>query len=295
MIKLSNNQPLEFLAASGSLGFDGRGYLWERPWLWSKWLDPSAFTIVLKTLTYYERKGNWRGYNPHRVVKRLKGGGHVNSIGLTNPGFFSWFENVAPQLNPSWKFIVSIASTSIDEIITMAQRLNNFPLVAVEFNASCPNSVDHGVLLENTKQVVLLVQNLLVYSRHPIILKLSCQQDYLKIVEQLAGGIQAISINSVPWSAAFGSKQSPLPKKFGTGGVSGRAAQFHNWTMIRKLIERSQIPVIGASVWNYADLITLKKIGVGAVAFGSVFIRLPFYPGLPNEYINHWRKEYGEF
>ncbi len=39
MIKLKNGYILEFLAASGALGFDGRGWPWEQParWRWEMW------------------------------------------------------------------------------------------------------------------------------------------------------------------------------------------------------------------------------------------------------------------
>ena len=58
MIKLSNGYELEFLAASGSLGFDGKGYWWGKPLKLFGLFNTSLFTPITKTLTYYPEKGN---------------------------------------------------------------------------------------------------------------------------------------------------------------------------------------------------------------------------------------------
>jgi len=297
MIQLSNGHKLEFLAASGSLAFDGLGWPWEQPARWLKFWDPSVFTVVLKTLTFDPRLGNQRWYNPHKVVKWLDGQGHVNSIGLTNMGFMKWCELVAPRLRPDMKFIVSITGTPT-ELRLMAGRLNSFDIVAVEINASCPNSPDHSALLSNVQLVEESVKVVAEVCRHPIILKLSYQQQYLEIICSLAHTLAAVSINSVPWGIVYPGKPSPLPKKFGHGGVSGKVAQQYTWAMIDRLVRDKKVPVIGASVWDYPDLEILKAKGVGAVAFGSVFIkhrRHVFCPCLPDQYVTRWRREHGEF
>ncbi|MBI5734132.1 MAG: hypothetical protein HY973_04300 [Candidatus Kerfeldbacteria bacterium] len=301
MINLSNDCSLEFLVASGALAFDGRGYPWERLRLWNNKLDPSVFdAIVLKTLTYKPREGNWRWYNSHQVVKWLHNKqaeviGHVNSIGLTNPGFDAWFKNIAPRLNPKWNFIVSIASADAAELIAMGQKLNSLPLVAVEFNSSCPNSPSERSLLDNTEEVVFLARRLKQATKHPLIIKVSYQQNYLEIVDLLEDYVEAVAINSVPWNIVYPGQKSPLPKKFGQGGVSGLAAQPFTWEMVRKISRQGVVPVIGTSVWSYADLAKLKSIGARAVAFGSVFIKTLFSSNLPNEYAHKWQKEHGIF
>ncbi len=301
MIHLSNDCRLEFLVASGALAFDGRGYIWEQPFRWFSKLDPSAFdAIVLKTLTYAPRVGNLKWYNGFQVVKRLKDSqgkciGHVNSIGLTNPGFEFWFKNIAPRLNPKWKFIVSITSTNVAELITMGQKLNDLPIVAVEFNSSCPNSPTEEGLLSNTKEVVFLARRLKEKIKHPLLVKLSYQQDYLEIIDLLDDYIEAAVINSVPWNIVYPGGKSPLSKKFGQGGVSGLVAQPFTWGMVRKISRQGIVPVVGTSIWDYADLAKLKSIGAQAVSFGSVFIKTLFSSTLPNQYIKQWQKEHGSF
>ena len=106
MIELSNGHRLEFVAASGSLAFDGRGWPWEWPLRWVGLLDPHLFTIVVKTLFPDQWKGNLRWSHPWDVVKFISQegneinplmalaiprliGGAINAIGLTNSGFDS--------------------------------------------------------------------------------------------------------------------------------------------------------------------------------------------------------------
>ena len=60
MIRLSNGREFEYMAASGALAYDGRGWWWEWPLRWCGLLDPSLFTIVTKTLTRHPRRGNLR-------------------------------------------------------------------------------------------------------------------------------------------------------------------------------------------------------------------------------------------
>ena len=94
------------MAASGSLFYDGKGYLWEQPLRWMKLIDEGLFTIVIKTLTYGRTKGNLKMFWPFGCIRLLFDGylfpvGTVNAVGLTNPGFYWWMENIAPKLPQS--------------------------------------------------------------------------------------------------------------------------------------------------------------------------------------------------
>ncbi len=55
MITLSNGHKLEYVVASGALGFDGKGWFWERPLVWLGLMRPDLFTIGIRTLTYHPR------------------------------------------------------------------------------------------------------------------------------------------------------------------------------------------------------------------------------------------------
>ena len=75
MIRLSNGHCLEFIVASGALGFDGRGYIHEWPLRWLGLIDPKLFTVFTKTLLPNRNRGNFRCYAPWRVVKFINSEG----------------------------------------------------------------------------------------------------------------------------------------------------------------------------------------------------------------------------
>jgi len=283
MITLSNGHAFQFMVASGALAFDGKGWPWEWPLRWAGLIKPELFTVVGKSLTLKPKKGNLRWINPLGTVRLLKNG-TLNAIGLTNPGIDWWIKNIYPEIEKSkTPFVCSIAGESLQENMEMAIRLKVCTaLKALEINASCPNSSSE--LRENREAVIDLAKVIKKEVHLPLILKLSCTHDYVEIATLLEGVIEAVSINSIPWNTIFPTKKSPL-SHLGGGGVSGKVAQGLNWKMVQELSERTKIPVIGPSVWEYMDIDKLFDLGAGAVSFGSIFLR---YPWRPTQFVEKW-------
>ncbi len=267
------------MTASGALAYDGRGWPWEWPLRWMGLIDPKLFTIVTKTLTYSPRQGNLRWTHPWSCVKVFKEGA-VNAIGLTNPGFQWWLREVAPRIpERAYSMVCSITEDEPQKLSEMVRALNSVSIKAIELNASCPNTDQE--LHHNMEAVVNSVKLMKEQSVHPIILKLSVNQDYLAIAKQSENYVEALSINSVPWRIAFPGKESPL-KSFGGGGVSGKIAQKHTWKMLKELALTVKTPVIGPGVWSFEDIQRLRDLGAKAISFGSIFMR---YPWRPTQYV----------
>jgi dihydroorotate dehydrogenase (NAD+) catalytic subunit len=275
MIHLSNGFSFEYMAASGALAFDGRGWPWEQPLRWLGLLDPKLFAVVIKTLTHLPRRGNLRMYNPLGCI-RLICQGTVNAVGLTNPGIEWWCNTITPEIEEhAIPLIGSIFSDNIDELAWMAKRISFAKLEALEVNTSCPNTRDD--LLGNTQKVIAGIIATRENTDFPLIIKLSVVQDYATIIKEVAGCIEAISINSVPWKVFSPDQPSPL-QHLGGGGVSGRAVQRHTWEMVSNISKMTDIPVIGPSVWEYEDIARLRSLGAQAISFGSIFLRYPWRP-----------------
>ncbi|MBI3632938.1 MAG: hypothetical protein HY226_01455 [Candidatus Vogelbacteria bacterium] len=284
MIKLSNGHKFEFMAASGSLWFDGGGWFWERPLKLIGLLDPKLFTIVTKTLTRLPKEGNLKMYKPLSAVRFLNGG-VVNAIGLTNPGLDWWCKEVGPKLKCSpLSIIASIHSNSPREAGEMAWRLNRYNLQGIELNLSCPN-VNHNLETE-MEWILETIRQVKKASNFPLIVKLSTNQGYKKIAKKIEFLVEAISINSVPWKHVYPDDLSPL-HHLGGGGISGKAAQEHNWKMLKELVGHTKTPIIGPSVWEYEDIDKIQALGAKAVSFGSVFLR---YPWRPTMYVKRYKK-----
>lgn len=282
MITLSNGHKIEieYMVASGALGFDGKGYLHEQPLKWIGLFDPSLFTVVAKTVTYKPRKGNYKRYWPLGCIRFLpnilKPDGVVNSVGLTNKGIRWWCEEKGILVDRKKISLVgSILSDNIYELVEMARMMNDFDLVALEVNDSCSNI--KGDLLENTEKVIRGCLAVKEVSRFPLILKVSVVHHTESILPEVEGIIEAISINSVPWAVIFPNKKSPLAH-LGGGGVSGKIAQSYTWGLVKDLVSMTSIPVIGPSVWKFKDIEQLRKIGAKAISFGSIFLRYPWRP-----------------
>lgn len=278
MITLSNGHKINHVAASGALAFDGRGWFWEWPLVWTGVMKPELFTIVLKSLTRHPRAGNLRMWKPFECIRPIEGGA-VNKVGLTNPGVEYWCKEIGPTIDFEKNSIVGSIFGNEEELVEMTQRLNWFNFVALEINPSCPNT---GHCFDTADTIIKMVKAVKNRSGHPIIVKVSVDQDYLAIAKGLVGVAEAISINSVPWKTAFPNGEvSPLWKLEervggGGGGVSGKPAQKLNWKAVKELAEQGLIPVIAPSIMELEDLEIVRNLGAQATSFGAIFLLTPW-------------------
>ena len=273
-ITLSNGHILRYIIASGGLEYDGKGWVWDYPLRWLGLLDERLFTTVMKTVTLSPRKGNFLWWNPLRCIRYIPEG-TVNAFGLTNPGIHQIHQTIKPKIDRRRSAVIGSILGEPAEKVEMARILNDCDFVALEDNASCPNTNDDT--LYNREKVIRGFEATRKASRFPIIGKLSVAHDIEWIMARAEGLIEAIDINSVPWSMAFPDDQSSLAH-LGGGGVSGKAAQPHTWKLVKDLVGMTDIPIIGPSVWQYGDIDQLIEMGVKAVSFGSLLMPHPFCP-----------------
>ncbi|MBI1975078.1 MAG: hypothetical protein HYS57_01810 [Parcubacteria group bacterium] len=285
MFRLSNGHEIRFVAASGSLGFDGEGWLWEKPFRWLGLIDPSLFTVAIKTITLTPRRGFFRWHKPYETVRFIRNG-VLNAMALPNLGLEGWDRIYGPKvLQSKSKLVASIVHNHLGGLREMADRMAHYPFVALEFNASCPNVGPEGNLSpEFIRDACAMLRDGGPRSRLPLIVKVAMGQDFVRIARETEGLVEAISLNSVPWSFVFPDEKSPMVR-FGGGGVSGKAAQKITWEMVRVLKSVTQTPVIAPSAWEFEDIRRLKELGADAISFGSLFLR---YPWRPTRYVRRW-------
>ena len=281
MIKLSNGNKLEFVAASGALGLYGKGYWWEYPLKIINKFDISLFTPITKTLTHMPEKGNCK-YNYFNCVKLVKNG-VLNAMGLPNPGIYKWIDN-----NKHFTGIVSIYPKNDYELIQILKQLNKIDIIGIEINVSCPNVMNNdyshdfeGYMIKNILRVSKQNTDL------PIILKLSVTNRIDNLFPDIEKYIDAISINSVPWKFIYPYTESPF-ESLGGGGLSGKIIQNYTWRFIEELIKKTNIPIIGCSIWDYEDIDKLYNIGCKAIGFGSIFLR---YPWRPTTFVRRYKSD----
>ena len=293
MIRFSNEHSFEYMVPSGTVGFDAKGWLWEKPLIALGLMKPELFTIVLRTLTLeprlypvsnlsWIRPWTWLPWSPYSCVQFLPNGGAINKVGLWNPGIKRWYMGIAPRIDFRRLRVVASISGKREELVEMAEILNDFvDLVGIEVNVSCPNTGHMDADLE----VIESIRAVKKVSCHPIIAKLSVDQNYVKISAEICGYAEAISLNSVPFNHAFPvvpPEKSPMAKigkpGSGSGGVSGKPAQGLNWQAVKLLAKYGHIPVIAPSIMEYEDLAKVRRLGAKAVSFGAIHLRTPWKP-----------------
>lgn len=283
MIELSNGHKLEYLAASGALGFDGKGYWWEYPFKVLNMFDISLFTPVTKTLTYLPERGNLKILDP--CVRFVKDG-VLNAMGLPNPGLKMWINK-----NRDFDGIISIYPNHCNDYILrcMLRELNKLDNIkAVEMNLFCPNLKTDKYIFDFEGHTIEWCLRIAKENTHlPIILKLSVTNRIENIFPNIEKYIEAISINSVPWKFVYPYIASPF-ESLGGGALSGKIIQPYTWKLIKNLLNITDVPVIGCSIWDYEDIERLILMGCKAISFGSIFLR---YPWRPTEFVRKMTKK----
>lgn len=260
MITLSNGHQFRYCAASGALGYDGKGYFWEQPFRWLKLLRPEEFTIITKTITLEPRKGKYRWWKPWKTIEIKKD--HVlNSMGLPNPGLKWWMKNAYGFLR--YDTIVSVAAWTSAEARTIANELNNCGIRAIELNLSCPN-VEHPDSFP-------IIKEFLKFTRHPVILKIEYDEDYHALLKEFQDKIEAIdAINAMRCYDAEGQC---------LGGISGPLISYKSKKILRDIKAHYSVPVIsGGGIYTKFDVAERFKKGADAVSIGTLFLRRPWMP-----------------
>lgn len=272
MIRLSNGHCLEYVTASGALGFDGQGWPWEKPLVWSGTIQPKLFTNIAKTITVLPQPGN-----PLFYCVRLLRGGVVNAVKMRNDGMIWWYENVGRYVDrKKGSLVASVYFENEGQMRTLASTLNKVDLVGVEVNPCCPN-IKLSPYWPCCEAIVRNCREFKKLLRHPLFLKLTVDNNVEQILPKLEGIVEAVSINSVRWKRMFPEKISPLAR-VGGGAVSGKITQPIVWPFLERAVKASSIPVIASAIWDFEDLAKVRSLGAKAVAFGSVYMLYPWRP-----------------
>lgn len=295
MLTLKNGHTIDFACAAGALAFNGDGWWWEQPTRLSGILDPSQLTIITKTLTFQPLVGNLRWWCPWRCVRLLPGGGAVNAVGLTNPGFTWWLQHCLHHIRQrGYKTIVSLTANNEQEAALMALRLNKCTAIhprtkggiyGIQFN-QCPNA--------DYKLDYKIIQAVLDNTDLPVSLKLSyTDSSYFDTCCALDDKGLAFYelINSVPWCAVFPGQTSPLARYGYNGSVSGLPIiQFARKALARVVNFKLKTPIVsGGGIGSIEEVYVRRVMGARACTLG-----LPFLTnvGNPNKIIAACRKEF---
>lgn len=246
--------------ASGTYGF-GREY--------AEFIDLNQLgAISVKGLTLESREGN----EGVRVVETPMG--MLNSVGLQNPGVYSFIENEIPFLRKyDLKIIANINGNTIEEYCKMASILSDVDVDSIELNISCPNVKNGGLAFGTNPDVVEeVVRKVRKETQKHLIVKLSPNVTDIKTIARIVEreGADCISlINTVSGMAIDIYKRKTILKR-GSGGLSGPAIKPIAIKLVNDVYQTVDIPIIGmGGIMNSIDALEFMLAGASAVAVGT--------------------------
>ncbi|MCX5854225.1 MAG: dihydroorotate dehydrogenase [Deltaproteobacteria bacterium] len=225
--------------------------------------------VVVKGVSLNPRQGN----PAPRIMETPFG--MINSIGLQNPGVKAFVTDKLPFLKQfDVVVIVNIFGETVDEYMRVADTLTQADGIhALEVNISCPNVEKGGMCFGTDPEIARdVTQRVKSVTHLPVIVKLSPNvTDIGEIAESVqAGGADAISlINTISGMSVDIENRRPHLQRV-TGGLSGPAIKPVALKMVRDVVKRVSVPVIGVGgIMNASDALEFLIVGAKAVQVGT--------------------------
>jgi dihydroorotate dehydrogenase (NAD+) catalytic subunit len=259
----------------------------------AQWVPLERFgAVTTRTLTTEPREGHFSlredwGLTEFPAMLRLYGralrrvdAGWMNAFGWCNIGIDAYFDEYYGRTGHLNR-IVSVGGFSAEEfeqlVDTVNERAAQGEIAAVEFNVSCHNvnfpfeTILDGVLARAVPR-----------SRHPVILKLSPDEDYVAQARAAERhGVAALTaINAVKGLRLDPETGEPFMKnRFGS--ISGRAIKPIGLRVVAELRDAGiRLPIIATGgIRTFDDCREYFWAGADAVSLGSAvwLTRMPLY------------------
>lgn len=249
----------------------------------AQWVPLERFgAVTTRTVTVEPREGHftlkddWQLHEFPRMMRmydhalRQVDSGWINAFGWCNIGAERYFQEYFPRTHHLNR-VVSVGGFSADEFCQLLETVNRYAapgqIAGVELNVSCHNvNFPFETILEDVLRQAVPI------SRHPVILKLSPDYDYLahaRLAEQY--GVSAlVAINTLKGLRLDPETGEPLLKNV-YGGVSGRAIKPVGLRVVAELRAAGiRLPIIAsAGIRDFDDCREFFWAGADAVSLGS--------------------------
>lgn len=257
----------------------------------AQWVPLERFgAVTTRTLTLEPREGHFtlrEDWKPHELPSLLRryaqalrqvDSGWLNAFGWCNIGIEAYFRDYFPRTSKLNR-IISLGGFSADEFRQLVDVVNARAepgeIAAVEFNVSCHNvNFPFETILEE------VLAEAVGRSRHPVLLKLSPDYDYVadaRLAEKY-GGAGLVAINTVKALRLDPRSGEPLLKnRF--GGLSGRAIKPIGLRVVAELRDAGvRLPIVAtAGIRTFDDCREYFWAGADAVSLGSEVWLAPYW------------------
>lgn len=249
----------------------------------AQWVPLERFgAVTTRTLTVEPREGHFSLREDWSLTEfpemlqlyakalRKVDGGWMNAFGWCNIGIDRYFDEYYPRTH-GLNRIVSLGGFSGDEferlVETTNERAKPGEIAAVEFNVSC-----HNVNFAFEEILEDVLRRAVPRSRHPVILKLSPDEDYVGQARLAAAhGVAALTaINAVKGLRLDPDTGEPFMRnRFGS--ISGRAIKPIGLRVVAELRDAGlDLPIIATGgIRSYDDCREYFWAGADAVSLGS--------------------------
>ncbi len=220
----------------------------------------------------------WEGNNVPRVAETPSG--MLNAIGLQNPGADVFASRDIPFLQQyDTVKIVNLCGHTVDEYVSVAERLCDEPVDMFELNISCPNVKEGGIGFGTDPNAAAeVVSKVKAVCKKPLIVKLTPNvTDICTIAKAVeAAGADAVSlINTVTGMKIDVEKRKPLLANV-TGGLSGPAIHPIAVRMCYQVAKSVNVPVIGGGgVYDTESALEMLLAGASLVSVGCATFSKP--------------------
>lgn len=235
--------------------------------------------IVVKAVSREPRAGN----APPRVAEFP--GGMLNAVGLANPGLAEVRSVQLPALLDAvreCRVLVNVVGFTVQEYADVVAGLDELTgITAYELNLSCPNTSAGGMEFgADTASVRAVVAACRAVTRRPLSVKLSPALPDIAAMALAArdAGADAISVlNTLP---GFLYDRGTTPRLGnGNGGISGPLLLPAGLLAVRRVVERTGLPVIGTGgVRSAANVSAYLEAGASLVGIGTAALADPRLP-----------------
>jgi dihydroorotate dehydrogenase (NAD+) catalytic subunit len=229
--------------------------------------EAGAGAVVTKSIGLEPRQGY-----PNPTLVELDDG-YINAMGLPGPGIHAFGEEMPIALKGGIPIVGSLFAAIPEDFVTLAVRMQEYGVSAIELNLSCPHAKGYGMEVGvDPDAVANIVRQVKAAIDIPLWSKLTPNThrllDVARAVEG-AGGDAIVAVNTVKAMAI--SVEARRPVLFNrTGGLSGPAIKAVGLRCVYELYEAVDIPIIGVGgAETLRDVLEYLMAGAKAVQIGS--------------------------
>lgn len=232
--------------------------------------EAGAGGVVTKSIGVEPKEG----YSGPTLVEVGKGVGFLNAMGLSNPGFEAFKEDlILYKKRCGVPLIVSIFGSDAEEFQKVASGISEAKPDGYELNVSCPHGGRYGAVIGSDPSILTKVVKAVKDAvDRPVFVKLTPNVTDISNIAMAAEKAEADAITAINTLKAMvidiHAKKPILGNKF--GGLSGPAIRPIAVRCIYEIFEKVEIPIIGVGgITRWEDALEFILAGAKAFQIGS--------------------------